>query len=386
MRQTADRDPLSSSDPASPVARSGQSQQELLQQLALRGAWRSILEAIKGQQIADQEQLLCQAAYYTLALIKLRNYTAATAELLKLGDLDAAHLTKTADDGRSVSMVPFSLRWLQADTQEQPDKMYQLLDYCTQQLEGNTLLAGTLKSLRATQRLHSISLQDDDFAAAVSDQADSPLSSQEKHAQMWARRQHMVVCNLVNRHVRSKEYKVALRWLSWLLTERRDDPGLWSVVGYVQLMLGDIAVADRTFHKAAELLSAAQTPEQKQRNQAIVRRHQGLLLFARNDFAGALAEFEASATVLSQAAAALQSRALVYVYSCNMGAAIQVTEDSMQSDLINYVSEPLLANLCTMYELLDVSGNDGADGKTRLLTLIGGILPDDFDAGFMHSK
>ena len=86
--------------------------------------------------------------------------------------------------------------------------------------------------------------------------------------------------------VRSKEYKVALRWLSWLLTERRDDPGLWSIVGYVQLMLGDISVADRTFHKAAELLSAAQTVEQKQRNQAIVRRHQGLLLFARNDFAG----------------------------------------------------------------------------------------------------
>lgn len=39
---------------------------------------------------------------------------------------------------------------------------------------------------------------------------------------------------------------------------------------------------------------------------------------------GALAEFEASAAVLSQAAAALQSRALVYVYSCNTGAAIQV--------------------------------------------------------------
>ena len=87
-------------------------------------------------------------------------------------------------------------------------------------------------------------------------------------------------------YARSKEYKVALRWLSWLLTERRDDPGLWSIVGYVQLMLGDISVADRTFHKAAELLSAAQTPQQNKRNQAIVRRHQGLLLFARNDFAG----------------------------------------------------------------------------------------------------
>lgn len=99
-------------------------------------------------------------------------------------------------------MVPFTLRWLQADIHEKPERMYELLDYCTQQLQGSTLLAGTLKSLRATQRLHSISLQDDDFAAALSDQSDPPPSSQEKHAQMWARRQHMVVCNLVNRHVR----------------------------------------------------------------------------------------------------------------------------------------------------------------------------------------
>ena len=39
---------------------------------------------------------------------------------------------------------------------------------------------------------------------------------------------------------------------------------------------------------------------------------------------GALTEFEASGAVLSRAAAALQSRALVYVYSCNLAAAIQV--------------------------------------------------------------
>ena len=65
---------------------------------------------------------------------------------------------------------------------------------------------------------------------------------------------------------------------------------------------------------------------------------------------------------------------------------VQVAEDSMQSDLINYVSEPLLQSLCTMFELVDSTGNDGADGKTRLLTLIGGILPDDFDAEFMQPK
>ncbi len=100
-----------------------------------------------------------------------------------------------------MSMVPFALRWLQADAGEEPDKMYQLLDYCTQQLQADVNLAATMKSLRATQRLHSISLQDDDFAVG-SKPSNMPQSSQERHVQMWARRQHMVVCNLVNRHVR----------------------------------------------------------------------------------------------------------------------------------------------------------------------------------------
>jgi len=103
--------------------------------------------------------------------------------------------------GLQVSMVPFALRWLQADADEQSDKMYQLLDYCTHQLQADVNLAATMKSLRATQRLHSISLQDDDFAVG-SNPSNMPQSSQERHVQMWARRQHMVVCNLVNRHVR----------------------------------------------------------------------------------------------------------------------------------------------------------------------------------------
>ncbi len=51
-------------------------------------------------------------------------------------------------------------------------------------------------------------------------------------------------------------------------------------------MLGDIIAADRTFHKAAELFSSTNSPEQQRKAQAIMRRHQGLLLFARNDFAG----------------------------------------------------------------------------------------------------
>ena len=85
---------------------------------------------------------------------------------------------------------------------------------------------------------------------------------------------------------RRKEYKVALQWLSWLLKERGDDAAVWSVVGYIQLMLGDITAADRTLQKAAKLMSSAQAPEQQRQAQALVHHRQGLLLFARNDFVG----------------------------------------------------------------------------------------------------
>lgn len=47
-------------------------------------------------------------------------------------------------------------------------------------------------------------------------------------------------------------------------------------------------------------------------------------LAASGSVAGALAEFEASATEASQAAAATQGKAMVHVYRCNMSAAIQV--------------------------------------------------------------
>ena len=58
--------------------------------------------------------------------------------------------------------------------------------------------------------------------------------------------------------------------------------------------------------------------------------------------AGALKEFESSGAVSSQAAAALQSRALVYVYSCNLGAAIQVCTLEMHADLFQTCPQPVV--------------------------------------------
>ena len=97
-------------------------------------------------------------------------------------------------------MVPFVLRWLQADLSDSTEPMYRLLDHCSQQLTHDPTLATTMQNLQASQRLHSISLRDDDFTGPGS--AGNAESEPERHVRVWARRQHMVVCNLVTRHVR----------------------------------------------------------------------------------------------------------------------------------------------------------------------------------------
>ena len=64
---------------------------------------------------------------------------------------------------------------------------------------------------------------------------------------------------------------------------------------------------------------------------------------------------------------------------------MQVTEQAVQSNVTCYMSEPLLANLCTMFEVLDANGQDGLDAKRKLQSLLGPVVPDDFDLSIMQA-
>ena len=71
--------------------------------MVCQGAWRSILEAVRGQQGADQQQLLCNAAYTSLAYAKLRMHGAAAAELQKLGNLEEPSYAVVSENGISLA-------------------------------------------------------------------------------------------------------------------------------------------------------------------------------------------------------------------------------------------------------------------------------------------
>uniref|UniRef100_A0A0D6QW34 Uncharacterized protein n=1 Tax=Araucaria cunninghamii TaxID=56994 RepID=A0A0D6QW34_ARACU len=116
----------------------------VLQDLARQGSWRSMLEKIaqarKLSVLQKPHEHLTYLAYNVLALAKLRRYGEAAEELETIGDFEDPKYRYESHayfyNGKSGSMVPFSLRWLHAEIphrlgrrQETLDRLYKLLDF-----------------------------------------------------------------------------------------------------------------------------------------------------------------------------------------------------------------------------------------------------------------
>ena len=84
---------------------------------------------------------------------------------------------------------------------------------------------------------------------------------------------------------RAADWKAALSWLRWLLEKFGPDPLLLSRIGYVQLALGHLPAAEATFARAAAIAATPAYGTDKV-VQAAVRRNQGLLLTANQDYKG----------------------------------------------------------------------------------------------------
>eukprot|EP01018_Ginkgo_biloba_P016309 Gb_15408 [translate_table: standard] len=122
-----------------------------LQDLARQGSWRSVLDQIaqarKLSLLQQPHEHLAYLAYNVLALTKLRRYGEAAEELATIDDFDRSEYKYETHPsyyhGKSGSMVPFSLRWLHAELpyrlgrkQETVDRLYKLLDFIQNKLQG----------------------------------------------------------------------------------------------------------------------------------------------------------------------------------------------------------------------------------------------------------
>ncbi|KAK9868400.1 hypothetical protein WJX84_009501 [Apatococcus fuscideae] len=403
---------------------------EGLQLLACQGQWQRLREHLKAfRSWSDPEDFMSNAAFYILALTKLRQYTVAAEELTRLGDLDAAEHTEQSPSG-PLSRIPFALRWLQAmlpglqgQVDASVDLLSQLLDRCAGYAEPHDSPETPPARSPAGAAALPLSFSPERVSPSQADPLDEALdaghlearsisvsftSSRSPH-QLVApspatlkRRQQMIVLTIISLQLRSfapeaetsraqtsqarasaisrdnraADWKAALSWLRWLLQCMGPDPLLLSRIGYVQLALGHLPAAEATFARAAAAAAAPAYGTDKA-VQAAVRRNQGLLLTANQDYKGAAVEFEAILQRNPGDAVAANNAAVAKMYAVDLTGAVTALEKCLQASPSAHLREPLLVNLCSMYQLGAPAA--AARSKRQLGQWAQKCAPDDFD-------
>uniref|UniRef100_A0A7N0UZ40 Trafficking protein particle complex subunit 12 n=1 Tax=Kalanchoe fedtschenkoi TaxID=63787 RepID=A0A7N0UZ40_KALFE len=330
-----------------------------LHDLANRGSWRSILDKVSRARKLSlistyPHHALTYAAYYVLALTKLRKYDEVLQELSSLDNLDSSqYCYESYPDlyaGRRGSMVPFSLRWIHAQVpirtgqrQETLDRLYRLLDFVRTKLEekGSRNLSESVK--------------------------------------MWRKRESFVISSIMGIHLSQKEFNVCLDLMKYVIASDDCNPVLLSKLGHIQMLLGDLEGAKKVFGRVEKLSDEVgfgeQLSEVELRN--LVNRNKALLYMVAKDYVSAVREYDQCIERDGTDAVAINNKAICLMYLRDLSDSIKVLEVALEEIPTHALNETLVVNLCSMYELAFVNHSDN---KTRLSNWIARVAPDDFDA------
>ncbi|XP_023004025.1 trafficking protein particle complex subunit 12 [Cucurbita maxima] len=329
-----------------------------LQDLATRGSWRSILDKVARARslslLQKPHDHLTYLSYNVLALVKLRRFAEGLAELDSLEDLDSSQYRyetyPIVYPNRTGSMVPFSLRWLHAlipikmgERQEGLDRFYELLDF---------------------------------VQSKVKDKQEKNL---DVSVDLWKKREVFVINCIMGHHLSNKEFGVCLSLIDNLLSRDFSDPALISKLGYIQMHVGDIEGAKRSFNKIEDMVkegkSSVSLSEVEIKN--LVNRNKALVFLVSKDYLSAVREYEECIERDHTDVVAINNKALCLMYLRDLADSIKVLENALERVPTVALNETVIVNLCSMYELAYVNHSEI---KRTLNNWIARVAPDDFDS------
>lgn len=325
-----------------------------LQELALRGSWRTIIEKVSQARsfslLRYPHEHLVYLTFNAIALTKLRRFTEAMEDIeSSVENLDSPSYRYEAFPhiypNRKGSMVPFSLRWIHA------------------------LLPTFLKSPDSLDRLYLLL----NFVRSRIDAENDDASSSRVRG--WRRREELVIGTIISIHSSQKEFGVCLNLLRYLLNRDRHNPYLLSKLGYIQLQFGDLDEARISFNLADKLI--LEKKESSVEDSNLVGRNKALLYMVGKDYVSSIREYDQCIERDSSDAVAINNKALCLMYLRDLTDSIKVLENSLERVPTAALNETLVVNLCSMYELAFVNH---FDLKKTLSNWIARIAPDDFDA------
>ncbi|XP_047319631.1 trafficking protein particle complex subunit 12 [Impatiens glandulifera] len=352
-------DESSDSSPTSPFSTLNDLCYELssLHDLATRGSWRSILDKVARARnhslLSKPHEHLTYLAYNSLALVKLRRFADAAAEIDSLDDdLDSPHYRYESYvqhySNRHGSMVPFVLRWIHAEIpsklgkqQETLDRLYILLDFVRTEL--NKKMSNNL----------NVSID------------------------LWRQRENFVVNSMICHHLGRKEFGVSLHLIRDMMIRNGEvkdpNPVSLSKLGYIQMQYGDLEGAKETFDRIESLVEGKEDVEMKN----MVSRNKALVYLVGKDYVSAVKEYGECIERDESDVVSINNKALCLMYLRELSGSIQVLEKSLERVPVMALNETLVVNLCSMYELAYVNHSDT---KKTLSNWIARVAPDDFDS------
>ncbi|KAI6699639.1 hypothetical protein NL676_013963 [Syzygium grande] len=290
-----------------------------LDDLASRGSWRSVLDRVaRARSLSRSLSLLrhphdhlAYLSYSALALAKLRRFADAAAELDSLQDLESPEYRYESYPevypGRSGSMVPFCLRWLNCvipiklgSRQEGLDRFYGLLDFVRGKLEERRIKG---------------------------------LSEEDESVRAWRRREVSVMNSIVGHHLSNKEFSVCLDLIRDMLRRGySEDPVLVSRLGYIQMQIGDLEGAKSSFKQiegmASEGKGRGSLSEVELKN--LVNRNKALVYLVGKDYVSAVREYEECIERDDSDVVAINNKALCLMYLRDLSDSIKVLENALE--------------------------------------------------------
>lgn len=313
-----------------------------LQDLALRGSWRTIIDKVSRARslslLSYPHEHLVFLTFNAIALTKLRRFSEALNDIeTSIDNLDNPSLRYESYPhlypNRRGSMVPFSLRWLHAllpfflRSADSLDRLYLLLHFVRSQI-----------------------------------------------GDVWRRREKLVMGTLVSLHSSQKEFGVCLSLIRDMLSRDVMEPSLLSKLGYVQLQFGDLEGAKSSFDRAEKVITEKSLSSVE--NQNLVGRNKALIYMVAKDYVSAVREYDECIERDASDVVAINNKALCLMYLRDLSDSIKVLENSLERVPTVAINETLVVNLCSMYELAFVNHSDL---KKTLSNWIARVAPDDFD-------
>ncbi|KAL1138964.1 hypothetical protein AAG570_009025 [Ranatra chinensis] len=169
----------------------------------------------------------------------------------------------------------------------------------------------------------------------------------ELSKRVWTSRDARVSHSIVNVALMAKDYPLAVETLRGLI-ESNDSPNqkraLESALGRVLLQVGDVHSAERCF-EASRALRGGGRPDVRE----LVDR--GLALVANNNFRDAYDAFKKASTLDPYNIMVFNNMAVCLLYLGQLKNALTLLTTFIHNEPARTLTEPLLINVCTLFEL-----------------------------------